>query len=604
MPLNLSDGQKKVLDTDGHLLITGGPGSGKTTVSILKAAKAIRNVLKNQQHVLFLSFARATVARVLEAIQEEHSVTKAERARVEVATYHSFFWQIIETHGYLLGLPRRLSILTPPSEAVALSAIRVGYPRRLTDEQTKRLAQDQREERWRLAREDGLVCFDLFAEMVTGLLSKSSKLRQLIAKRYPVIILDEFQDTNEGQWASVKSVGEFATLIALADPEQRIFDFIGADPERLTHFKEAFKPMVIDLSDDNHRSAGTEIALFGNDILTGKFRKNVYTGIAFGLFESNSNQAFAHLRGNIMQARTRLINGGKPGWSVAVLVPTKKLMRLVSDSLREAIGNMPAVPHTASIDMDSAILAAEVIAYLLQPSASLEGLVALVSSYFRGKNGVAPTKVALDEANRLQAAYDKAVGLGKNGKEPPKASIYNPFAETFAAAHAVVMTGDPDRDWQAVRAVLEAARCARLKEIGIEVRNIRLLDRGTVLRLGLTGDWRENGSYTNALSIVRRAFAQEHFASTQRLEAGVIVMNMHKAKGKQFDEVVIFEGWPRWVGKKIVANPDRIVRSNERTPDMSQARQNMRVSVTRARQRTTILTPDLDRCVLLVQDAN
>ncbi len=117
--VDLTDTQKDILQAGGHQLVTGGPGSGKTTVSILKAARIAREELKRNQRILFLSFARATVSRVLEAIDEESAITSDETRRIEVDTYHSFFWRILKTHGYLVGLPRRMTILTPPNEAIA-----------------------------------------------------------------------------------------------------------------------------------------------------------------------------------------------------------------------------------------------------------------------------------------------------------------------------------------------------------------------------------------------------------------------------------------------------------------------------------------------------
>jgi len=605
--VSLTEAQQGVLEAEGHQLVTGGPGSGKTTVSILKAAQIGREALKPGQRILFLSFARATVSRVLEAVDEEKQITRKEKAVIEVDTYHAFFWRILKTHGYLVGFPRRTTILTPPNEAIALSGLRSGYKAasKLTDEEKAEKKEREEAERERLAREEGKVCFDLFATKVGDLLHGSNKVRALVSTMYPFIILDEFQDTSAEQWRVVKALGVESTLIALADPEQRIFDFIGADPERLNHFREAFHPSEHDLAGDNHRSKGTEIALFGNDILSGKFRKSNYEGIHFELFASNSNQAYVTLTTQVLQARKRLVDAGKRDWSLAILVPTKKMTRLVSDTLREPFGAVPPIGHTAAVDMEGPILAAEIVAFLLQQdrhSAAFDDLIELLCSYYHGRGGSAPNKGDLEEASRLRTALTKWNANIAAGKPPPGNSVLNATATVHQAAIALALTGDPDKDWRAIRSILDAGGCSRLKEIAGQVRNVRLLERGTQLRQGLTQDWRDSGVYRNALEITRRAFVQEHFSTAHKPETGVIVMNMHKAKGKQFDEVIIFEGWPRRAKREIVANPDRIVSGNIRSGAMTQARQNFRVSVTRAKSRTTILTPSDDICALLTSD--
>ena len=127
MLLDLSDDQKAIIAHTGHLLIRGGPGSGKTTIAIVKAESLVVTALAPGQRVLFLSFARATVARVIEALAEQTEGQPAVRRCIEIDTYHAFFWRLLKTHGYLIGLPRRLTILTPPERAIALTPIRHSF---------------------------------------------------------------------------------------------------------------------------------------------------------------------------------------------------------------------------------------------------------------------------------------------------------------------------------------------------------------------------------------------------------------------------------------------------------------------------------------------
>ena len=61
--------------------------------------------------------------------------------------------------------------------------------------------------------------------------------------------------------------------------------------------------------------------------------------------------------------------GQPPAWAV----PTTQgylaegvLARLVSDALREPFGNVPPIGHSAAVDMEGPILAAEIVAFFLQ----------------------------------------------------------------------------------------------------------------------------------------------------------------------------------------------------------------------------------------------
>ena len=157
------------------------------------------------------------------------------------------------------------------------------------------------------------------------------------------------------------------------------------------------------------------------------------------------------------------------------------------------------------------------------------------------------------------------------------------------ARMALTMTGDPMKDWQQVHALIAAASHQSLKSVAEDGRYIRLLRRGTQLREGLSEQWRLHGRYDGARQIVSDALTQEHFSASTREWTGVNLMTLHKSKGKEFDEVIIFEGFRN----------GRLLRENPSPNDEAQARLALRVAVTRARQRTTILTPTTRKCPLL-----
>ncbi len=346
---NLTPEKERLLDTQGHILALGGPGSGKTYIALLKADREIKERrLQRGQHILFLSFARATIARV--AQQAGTLISGPDRKALEINTYHGFAWNILQSHGYLLNTNKRIRLLPPPEAASRLAEIH---------------ADARSEEKHRLFQEEGLLHFDLFATIAGELLSKSQALTRIICDAYPTIILDEFQDTNMDEWQMIKTLGKYSRLIALADAEQRIYEFRGADPRRIGEFITTYSPTQFDFSSENHRNNGTDIAVFGNDLLTEANKTKTYKDVVivpYGFYRGLSTHY--SLKATLLKGIERL-KSNKNTWSIAILVPTKRLMLAVSDYFSSNVDGLPSIHHDVALDTEGPALAAVLLAGLL-----------------------------------------------------------------------------------------------------------------------------------------------------------------------------------------------------------------------------------------------
>jgi DNA helicase-2/ATP-dependent DNA helicase PcrA len=297
----------------------------------------------------------------------------------------------------------------------------------------------------------------------------------------------------------------------------------------------------------------------------------------------------------VLSALTRLKNSGNETWSIAILVPTKKLMMDVSDFMgaRQNFKSnrfMPSIPHEVTIDWDGPVLAAELIAVLLEGEVNekrlFPNILSNVCNYLRGHKGDSPTQDNLRLATGIEQYLSTKKISGKNRK-----SLIDEVATIAEKRINLHLTGSPEKDWLAIRYIIGEATCSLLQDIVNDSKYIRLLHKGAALRSNLGEMWRQYGDYRGAVVAVKNALLQDHFVAKSKNQHGVYVMNMHKSKGKQFDEVVLYEGSSRYGGRFIPEKADnKMVEERIRL---------FRVAVTRAKNQVTILTPEHDPSPIL-----
>jgi DNA helicase-2/ATP-dependent DNA helicase PcrA len=553
--------RQRILDATGHILVTGGPGSGKTAIALAKAKKRIESGLLDGQSVLFLSFSRAAVGRVLEASKIQ--LPRETRTHLSIQTFHSFFWEILRTYGYLLGAPKKFRILLPHDER----ALRDGE-----SEENDQWAQ----KRERLFRDDGRVAFDLFAPKVHQLLQSSNRVRSLFASRHPLVIIDEAQDTAEDQWQSVKLLAECVQLMCLADLDQQIYDFRpGVSAERVTHIMAALNPLRIDLESQNHRSPGSEIVTFGNDILLNKPRGAAYKGVCRKSFRPKRENRDAAIRSSVGMVFEQARKSGTTLDSIALLATWGRGVTIITKALTgDGITNR--IAHRVMIDEAPVLISSRLVAFLMEPRRIAELMdvadgLELAAAVFRSKGGTSN----LTQAKRLLIQADQA----RNGQPPKGNTAGYSLLELLRRLQTHSFAGESRRDWSGVRNYLSDSGAKLWADIGEYAEQLVAFQRGQHIASGLTELWQTHGNYSGARITLDAALAQDQLLSGGSDLRGIHVMTVHKSKGKEFDAVIILDD----------AKNSPLIYCREQHPH-PRSRKLLRVGITRAKHQVLLLT--------------
>ena len=557
----LCDKRRAILDGIGHMLVVGGPGSGKTTIALLKARRAVLERLRPEQSVLFLSFSNSAIRRILES--GGSILTNEVTRQVEIKTYHSFAWEILRSHGYLLSSQRILTVIGAHDAAVR----RAG----LADA-------DWSQEEERLFREDGCVTYDQFAPRAADLLERSSVVRKCFNHAHPLILVDEFQDTDNEQWRLIRALSDDSEVIALGDTEQRVYAWRkGVSATRLQDFAATFHAETFDFQDENNRSPATGIAGYARSLLSPEVHVDLPDEILFKRCQSwqfEFNLHFAVIR-TLKEAVGRT---GRRDVSLAVAARTRRMVRQISDLLgrKLTVQGKTYLPirHDVMVDQEQIALAARVVAYVMAtvavpPNERLAGALERVGAVLRSSG----KKTAIQASNRLLAW----AGRCRNDKAPNTKCV-GALTAAFEEIDAVEFVGSPTEDWFSVRRALENSDADELSRTADHARFLRLLRRGSAIEERLAELWRQSGSYEGAEAALDQAILQDQLIDSHREASRISVMTMHQLKGREYDSVVLVE------------DQYQSFRGRDDQPPYMETRRLLQVSLTRARHFACILS--------------
>lgn len=245
----------ELLRANGALLVDGAPGTGKTFLAVYLALCATRQGWTNKrQPALLLTFsrnARVQLEHEVDRFVDQQWMTRDEKRAVQVSNYHAFFFEHIGKRAGLWGCCTELrpaGILEANERMVACLPEACGVEPRIASQCLARCRfaagefcdeppdiDSDVEETLQRSVIDGLrrgrPSYDDFAPLFLNLLELSSGYLEWFRLRHPLLIVDEFQDTDRVQYEILKHLAP-ERLVLLCDKYQMIYQWRGARAER------------------------------------------------------------------------------------------------------------------------------------------------------------------------------------------------------------------------------------------------------------------------------------------------------------------------------------------------------------------------------------
>ena len=263
-----------------YIVVEAPAGTGKT-FSCIQATKAICDSgrLKSFQKVLVLTFSRNARAQLLKELSL-FPVDDVIYKHIDINNYHSFFKKYLDTYRDIIGIKTTLNVVDDDDYITGLYDFANDAGISLDPDLKCTVMDDFLLENGKLTvvngkcrvkkakhqnvalfintansftKSTGMICFAQFGGLICKLLSRFPEMAAAISHDYPILILDEYQDTNYYQELFVRSILKQSSGIFFFFFFQMIYDFRGSSVKRIEDLPRLYPDIVKIEFDEYHR---------------------------------------------------------------------------------------------------------------------------------------------------------------------------------------------------------------------------------------------------------------------------------------------------------------------------------------------------------------